>query len=271
MIFPLEPTATVAVITTASKARQEQIVITAGPTEQEQINLTSSTPLLDFEHVSLQSLILAQGWMQIEPYERIGAVYQYVRDRIGFGYNASDDLPASRVLNDGIGQCNTKGTLLMALLRGVGIPCRFHGFTIDKALQKGAVTGIFYFLTPPNIIHSWVEIWFNDRWINLEGFILDQKYLSALQRRFSEAKGAFCGYGVATPNLQHPQVDWMGEDTYIQKDGINHDFGIFDTPDDFYARHGTNLAGLKRWLYVNFVRHIMNRTVARIRAGSSQW
>lgn len=65
----------------------------------------------------------------------------FVRDEVTFGYNASDDLPASRVLADHIGQCNTKGTLLMALLRAVGVACRFHRFTIDKALQKGAITG----------------------------------------------------------------------------------------------------------------------------------
>ena len=47
----------------------------------------------------------------------------------------------------------------MALLRSVGIPCRFHGFTIDKHLQKGAITGLPYLLAPKNIIHSWVEIY----------------------------------------------------------------------------------------------------------------
>jgi hypothetical protein len=45
----------------------------------------------------------------------------------------------------------------MALLRAVGVPCRFHGFTIDKALQKGAITGVAYQLAPRNIIHSWAD------------------------------------------------------------------------------------------------------------------
>lgn len=86
-------------------------------------------------------------------------VYNFVRDNIAFGYNASDDLTASTVLSDGIGQCNTKGTLLMALLRAVGVPCQFHGFTIDTALQRGAITGVAYQLAPRNIIHSWIEVW----------------------------------------------------------------------------------------------------------------
>lgn len=62
-------------------------------------------------------------------------------------------------------------------------------------------------------------------------------------------------------------MDWKGEDTYIQKDGINHDYGVFDTPDEFYMRHGTNLTGLKRLIYRYFVRHLMNRNVRGIREG----
>lgn len=236
------------------------------PTDEQLAHWRQPSPLLDYQHPAIQSLIKQRGWLQRNEYERIGAVYDFVRDEIAFGYNASDDLPASTVLADGIGQCNTKGTLLMALLRAVGVACRFHGFTIDKALQKGAITGIAYQLAPRNIIHSWVEIWAADRWIRLEGFILDTKYLQALQRRFVDHQGRFCGYGAATPNLQCPPVDWVGKDTFIQKDGINHDYGLYDTPDDFYAQHGVNLSGFKRRLYVHVVRHGMNRNVANIRA-----
>ncbi len=78
-------------------------------------------------------------------------------------------IPASVVLKEGYGQCNTKGSLFMSLLRGVGIPCRFHGFTVDKKMQKGAVEGISYLLAPNDIIHSWVEVYYNDEWLELEG------------------------------------------------------------------------------------------------------
>ena len=225
-----------------------------------------ATPLLDYQNHPIQQLIAQRGWMKLGEHERIGAVYDFVRDEIAFGYNESDDLPASRVLADGIGQCNTKGTLLMALLRAVGVACRFHGFTISKRLQKGAITGLAYWLAPSSIIHSWVEVWATDRWVRLEGFILDRAYLSALQQRFIDHRGPFCGYGAATPDLRRPAVEWRGTDTFIQRDGINHDFGLFDSPDAFYAAHGANLSGLKRWLYQRVVRHWMNRNVADIRA-----
>jgi hypothetical protein len=229
--------------------------------------LLAATPLLDFHHPDIEALVARRGWRALPMHERIGAVYDFVRNEIPFGYNEGDELPASRVLADGLGQCNTKGVLLMALLRAVGVPCRFHGFTIDKALQKGAVTGLAYRLAPRSIVHSWVEVELDGRWLNLEGFILDSAYLGRLQQRFAGAR-AFCGYGAATPDLMNPGVDWCGRDTYIQKDGINHDFGVHDSPDAFFARHGSNLSGFKRWLFQRVVRHRMNRNVRRIREAS---
>jgi transglutaminase-like putative cysteine protease len=230
--------------------------------------LLAETRLLDFRHPSIEALVIDRGWRALRPYDRIGTVYDFVRNEIAFGYNKNDELSASLVLVDGFGQCNTKSTLLMALLRAVDIPCRFHGFTIEKPLQKGAITGLAYRLAPQRIIHSWVEVNLEGRWISLEGFILDAPYLASLQRRFPQAR-RFCGYGAATPDLSAPGVEWRGEDTYIQKEGIADDFGVFDNPDEFYQRHGSNLSGIKSWLYEFFVRHMMNRNVSRIRA--SRW
>lgn len=68
----------------------------------------------------------------------------------------------------------------MALLRACGIPCRIHGFTIDKKLQKGAMTGIVYHNAPRNVVHSWVEIYLEKQWYELEAFILDKTYLKKL-------------------------------------------------------------------------------------------
>lgn len=92
--------------------------------------------------------------MRLSYEDRIGASYEFVRNNILFGYNADDALPASRLLADGYGQCNTKAVPLMALLSALEIPCRFHGCTIDKGLQRGVVPELIYPLAPRNIIHS---------------------------------------------------------------------------------------------------------------------
>lgn len=161
-------------------------------------NYLAETPLLDYGNPIIQTLVLDIHWNTLNEKDKILSIYNYVRDSIAFGYNKSDDIPASQVLKDGYGQCNTKGILFMALLRAVGVPCRMHGFTIDKKLQKGAIKGLYYQLSPKEILHSWVEVNYDGKWLNLEGFILDVPYLTKLQQKFSECSGSFCGYGVAT-------------------------------------------------------------------------
>ena len=225
------------------------------------------TPLLDFNSPSLSELIMSRGWKQLQANDKIEKIYSFVQNEILFGYNEADNIPASQVFADKHGQCNTKGTLLMALLRACNIPCRFHAFTIDKRLQKGAITGLAYFFAPKNIIHSWVEIWYGEKWINLEGFIIDKKYLHSVQNNFSSIKGPFLGYGLATNNLENPPIDWDGNDTYIQKEGINNDYGVYDAPDIFYEKYGTNISGIKIFLFKTIFRRLMNRHIAMIRAG----
>ncbi|QBY05912.1 transglutaminase family protein [Thalassotalea sp. HSM 43] len=224
-----------------------------------------STAIVNFEHKAIQALVSKRQWLKLDEYNKIGAAYQFVKDEILFGYNESDDIPASDVLKDGYGQCNTKGNLLMALLRGLGIKCRFHGFTIEQQLQKGAIPTYVFWLAPKYIIHSWVEVYFEGRWINLEGFILDEQYLTAIQQKFNQEKEGFCGFGVATKCFSSPGTSWRGEDTYIQKEGIHDDFGLYDSPDKFYLEKGTNLSGVKRWLYQRIIRHLINRNVAMLR------
>lgn len=160
------------------------------------------TKMLDYSHKSIQKLIRDRKWSDFPEKERVKKIYDFVKDEILFGYNTDDKIKASKVLKDGFGQCNTKGTLFMALLRACGVPCRIHGFTIDKALQKGAMTGIVYKSAPKEIFHSYVEVCVCGVWYNLEGFILDNAYLPALQKTFlPEKDGSFTGYGVATKNF----------------------------------------------------------------------
>lgn len=223
------------------------------------------TPMLDYSDVSIQQLIQSRKWTELSTFECIKAIYNYVRDEILFGYNVDDAIHASKVLSDGYGQCNTKGTLFMALLRAHNIPCRVHGFTINKKLQKGAMTGIVYKAAPQNIFHSWVEVLFEDTWYELEAFILDKSYLIKLQHANRDCIGAFCGYGVAVKDFQNPVIYFDRNNTYIQSEGISHDFGVYDCPDNLLKEHHQEISVIKAFVFKNIGRHLMNRNVKKIR------
>lgn len=225
------------------------------------------TELLDYSCLDILKLIDSRGFDKLDDFNKIKEIYNFVRDEMLFGYNVCDEMAASRILSDGYGQCNTKSILFMALLRGVGIPCRIHGFTIDKKLQKGAMTGFVYNSAPRNVVHSWVEVFYKDKWYELEGFILDKEYLEKLKEKFKNCSGMFFGYGVAAKDLRNPIIDWNLNNTYIQSEGINNDFGVYDSPDEFFREHRQKMSKLKEFLYRNIGRHLMNRNVKRIRKG----
>ena len=71
------------------------------PSDAELARWRKATPLLNYDHSAIAEIVARRDWLQLAEYERIGAVYNFVRDEIPFGYNTADDLPASRVLSDG--------------------------------------------------------------------------------------------------------------------------------------------------------------------------
>ena len=69
----------------------------------------TETKMLDYSNENIKQLIRERKWSDMAEFERLKAIYTFVRDEILFGYNVDDSVPASRVLRDGYGQCNTKG------------------------------------------------------------------------------------------------------------------------------------------------------------------
>lgn len=222
------------------------------------------TAMLNFQDKALQQLVKQRGWSDLAYEDRIKEIYDFVRNEIKFGYNRTDDIPASEVLRDGYGQCNTKSTLLMALLRAVGIPCRIHGFLIDKKMQKGALTGITYLLAPSKIVHAWTEVQLHDDWIVLEGVIIDDSYLKQVKSRLCSFNEGFIGYGISVKDKDNINLCWTGESVYVQSFSITDDLGIFDDPDDLFRKYNNTDSKLKEILF-NKKRKKINKRLDMLR------
>ena len=54
-------------------------------------------------------------------------------------------------------------------------------------------------------------------------------------------------------------------ETPIQSEGINQDFGVYDCPDDLLKEHHQEMSAIKAFAYKNLGRHLMNRNVKKIR------
>lgn len=227
-----------------------------------------STAMLNFEAREIRDLVAVRRWNELDEYNKIGAIYDFVQNEILLGYNKFDHLSATLVLKDGIGQCNTKATLLMALLRAANVPCRLHGAKVTKVFQRSLMPTIMAKLAPPYIVHTWAEVFYHGAWLSLEGVITDKLYIAGLRRKFPDCKGKFFDYAVAVKDFAALQIDWNEKDTAIQQEAITEDFGIFDTPDEFFAEHPQDYRGIKKYFYENFGRKIMTRNAAKIRASA---
>ena len=64
------------------------------------------------------------------------------------------------------------------------------------------------------------------------------------------------GYDVAVSDFHNP---------YIQSEGINQDFGVYNSPDELLAEHHQEMSFVKKILFRCVGRHLMNRNVNSIR------
>ena len=60
-------------------------------------------------------------------------------------------------------------------------------------------------------------------------------------------------------------IEFDRNNTYIQSEGINQDFGVYDCPDELLKEHHQEISAFKAFAYRHIGRHLMNRNVRKIR------
>ncbi|MGE4454315.1 MAG: transglutaminase family protein [Sphaerochaeta sp.] len=235
--------------------------------EAEAQHYLNSTALLDYDSPVVTELIQKQGWLNLSsPSDRIAEVYGFVRDEIPFGYAKRYYVPASEVVREGMGNCITKTTLLMALLRAVGIPCRLRAGMISKVIHRGLLKGLSFSLSPRHLHHTWVEVYYQNRWLEIGGHIVDKPYLEKLQLEFSNFIGTFYGYGIAVSHFRNPPIRWEEEDTSIQSKAVRESLSTFNDPDSFFQAHPEAEQRTKSLNYRFVLRPTLNRSIRKLRS-----
>lgn len=229
------------------------------------------TVLLDYDRFPLQNLVERKGWKSLQsPSDRIGAVHQFVRDYIRYGFASDFQIPASEILRNGIGSSLDKTILMMALLRSVGIPCRMVASIADKVIHRGILGWFPFRLCPADLYHASVEVLFNRKWIELEGYIVDKDYISRLQQRFPDYSGSFYGHGIATLNFRNPTTNWEENRTTIQDKAVIGELGRFDDPDSFFLAYPEAQRRARWFLYRKILRPRLNEGIRRMRGESTR-
>lgn len=63
--------------------------------------------------------------------------------------------------------------------------------------------------------------------------------------------------------MKNTSIDWDGKDTFIQKEAIVYDYGIFPSPDVFFYSF-TTYVKIKNFIYVHLIRKIMTKMYVRL-------
>jgi transglutaminase-like putative cysteine protease len=165
------------------------------------------------------------------------ALHDHVRDDVRFGFApAFYDMTASEVLEAGIGYCNTKSTLFIALLRAAGIPARQRFVDIRADVLDGV-------LSPgtPYVDHSYTEVWIDGAWRRTDSYIVDRALHGKAKPRLA-AEGRLLGHGVHRDGT----TDWNGVDDafsqYVHGPGMTdiatRDYGTWSDVGAFYEDKG---------------------------------
>lgn len=203
--------------------------------------------------------------------DKLERLFLFVRDEIAFGFPLRGDLvPASETIQTGIGQCNTKATLLLALCRASGIPARIHFSLISKDIQRGFFSGVAYWLIPQNISHSWIEVEIDGIWRRIDSFINDMPLHKAAEQELAR-RGWKVGYSLALSN-GHASADLnIDEEAFEQMAAVTDDHGVWDDPGDYYESPlYQNRPGLLRMLAYRLMIGSVNGKVERLRRGQVQ-
>jgi hypothetical protein len=135
-------------------------------------------------------------------------LHDFVRDQISFGFaGAFYDQSASEVLASGRGFCNTKGTLLVALLRAAGIAARQRFVDIRADILWPLVEpGTTY------VDHSYTEVLLEGAWRRTDSYIVDQALFERAQDALRKS-GRRIGFAVHAAG----QSTWDGQrDSFSQ-------------------------------------------------------
>jgi transglutaminase-like putative cysteine protease len=229
-----------------------------------------NTPLLQFDHPKIRLLAKRLTQLKATPLQGAIACFSYVR-AMPFGCIADcTGTSALGVLRAGRGDCHTKSTLMLALLRSLRIPSRMRFVTMKPDFLFGLAD-----LDGHPIEHAYTEVLLDGEWRAVDSYVVDPRLAVAAQTRL-KIEGRKLGYGMHRDGTIHwnGHTSAFGQFSTDDPDSMPlHDWGAFDDPYQFYSsvayvRERLSLAGRLKWM---IGARMVNRRVNQLRdeAGAS--
>lgn len=190
------------------------------------------TPLLEHRHLAIQVHARRVTWQKTGFREKAVACFDFVRSMPFRCTTRSEAIPAVQVLRNGFGDGITKSTLMVSMLRSLGIPSRVRFVSLPSNPLHG-----FSGAAGDYTEHAFTEVLVEHEWIGVDAYVVDLKLgLSARARLLKE--GRLSGYAVH----MHGAIEWDGRTSAFSQFCLSdpastprRDLGAFDDSQQFYA------------------------------------
>ncbi len=198
--------------------------------------------------------------------DKIRKIFEYVRDDILFGFPVKGDLVcASETIMTGIGQCNNKTNVFLALCKASDIPARIHFSAIKKEIQKGLFVGIGYKAIPEKISHSWIEVLLEKKWRRIDSYINDIKFFNSAKSQLEQLNWK-TGFSISRENGEPSAELNLDDEKFVQMDAVIDDHGVWEEPMDYYMSPDyKNRPGFIKTLLYRVMIRIVNKRVSKLR------
>jgi hypothetical protein len=168
------------------------------------------------------------------PLEKIESIFYFVRDGIKFGFTPKwDEVKASEVLRYGLGYCNTKATLFVALCRACGVSARVHFGLIDIRIMHGILPAFAFPLMPKVGGHSWTEVEVEGQWQPIDSYINDERFYHYAVERL-KLSGLPMGYSVSFIQGKSCCEFNFGEKGFVHMGAVIEDHSTWDDPAEYF-------------------------------------
>ena len=221
--------------------------------------------LSDFDQPTVANLVNRLLIGKNTPLDKVQGIFYFVRDGIKFGFPPKWDIvPASDTINYGLGYCNTKATLFVALCRAAGIPARVHFGLIDIRIMHGIMPAFVFPLMPKVGGHSWVEVQVDGEWKPIDAYINDKQLYDQSVKRLKDS-GRTIGYSVSYKDGKSSCDFNFGEKGFVHMGAVREDHGVWEDAAEYFASDKYMQFSPFQKMALPLVLWLSNRNVSKIR------
>ncbi|MGI9428751.1 MAG: transglutaminase-like domain-containing protein [Bythopirellula sp.] len=198
--------------------------------------------------------------------DKVEKIFYFVRDEIEFFFPEDGDfVSASETIRTKRGQCNTKGTLFLALCKALGVPVKLHFSLISREIQKGFFSGLSYWLLPRKVSHSWIEVEVDGKWLRFDSYINDDPLHKAALKELDRL-GWQTGFSISRAEHGNTNEFRLDQEQFEQMGAVTDDHGTWEEPAEYYASESyRNRPGPLRMFIYRLVVSNANRKVRKLR------